>query len=339
MERCTELMRRLVKAAVIGAALAGTPVTAVGAQEITIRAGLTDPLDTPYGEAMLEFKRIVEEGSKSRIRVQLFPSAQLGGVPEQLENVRTGVQEMTLISPAYAGQFFPAFDVLELPFLVTNWEEAQRMLDSAAFSKLTTDAASGIGVKIVGNFPYGFRNVANGKRPVTKLEDLKGLKLRTQSSPVHIAAFRALGANPVAIGWGETYQAVQTGVVDGLENANTVLIANRFPEIAKYVSNTRHLFGMLLVAMNARLLDGMSPDDQNLIKRGMDAAQKINISRAIQIDQNAGAALTKLGAQVNEVSPEEIAKMRQAVQPVLKEYGPKFEPYLSELQAAAAVKS
>jgi tripartite ATP-independent transporter DctP family solute receptor len=313
-------------------------VAPASAVDITIRAGLTDPLDTPYGEAMLEFKRIVEEGSQKRIEVQLFPSAQLGAIPEQLENVKVGGQEMSLFSPAYAGQFFPAFDVLELPFLVTNWDEAQRMLKSDAFKRLTSEAAKAIGVKIVGTFPYGFRNIANSKHPVRTLQNFSGLKLRVQNSPVHIAAFRALGANPVAIGWDETYQAVQTGVVDGLENANTVLIANRYPEIAKYVSRTGHLFGMLLVSMNTKLYDSLSPADQKLIIKGMEAAEAINLARALEIDKSSVDTLTKMGAVVNDVSPEAVQEMRKAVQPVLDEFGPKFQPHLDALTAAAAGK-
>ncbi len=179
-------------AGAIAAIMAATTSGIANAADITIRAGLTDPLDTPYGEAMLEFKRIVEEGSNNRIEVQLFPSAQLGAVPEQLENVKVGAQEMTLFSPAYAGQFFPAFNVLELPFLVTNWDEAQAMLNSEAFKTLTDEAAAAIDVKVIGNFPYGFRNIANSRHPVEKMSDFSGLKLRVQNSPVHIAAFQAL---------------------------------------------------------------------------------------------------------------------------------------------------
>lgn len=320
------------------AALMAASGSFANAADITIRAGLTDPLDTPYGEAMIEFKRIVEEGSEGRIEVQLFPSAQLGAVPEQLENVKVGAQEMSLFSPAYAGQFFPAFNVLELPFLVTNWDEAQAMLNSDAFKTLTDEAADVIGIKIVGNFPYGFRNIANSRRPVAEISDFSGLKLRVQNSPVHIAAFEALGASPVAVGWDETYQAVQTGVVDGLENANTVLIANRFPEIAKYVSVTRHLFGMLLVSMNSDLYDSLSAEDQALIERAMDAAEAINLARSIEIDQGSTAQLTEIGAEVNEVSAEAVAAMREAMKPVYDEFGPQFEPHFSALSAAAAAQ-
>ncbi|MBL4645688.1 MAG: hypothetical protein COA52_14055 [Hyphomicrobiales bacterium] len=306
------------------------------AQDLIIRAGLTDPLDTPYGEAMLEFKKIMQEGTDGRIEVQLFPSAQLGALAEQLENVQTGAQEMTLVSPAYSSQFFPAFNVLELPFLVTNWDEAGKMLNSDAFSTLTSDAEKAIGVKIVGNFPYGFRNVANSDHPVVLLDDLKGLKLRTQSSPVHIAAFEALGANPIAIDWSETYQAVQTGVVDGLENANSVLIANHFPEIAPNISVTHHLFGMLLVVMNAKVYDDLSDDDQALLESAINAAEEINLRRALEIEESSVAELEKMGAKVNNVAPDQIAAMRAAIAPVYEKFGPEFEPYLSGLQNAIA---
>lgn len=314
---------------------AAMTVTA-SAQDLIIRAGLTDPLDTPYGEAMLEFKKLMEEGTDGRIEVQLFPSAQLGALAEQLENVQTGAQEMTLVSPAYSSQFFPAFNVLELPFLVTDWDEAGKMLGSDAFSTLTSDAEQAIGVKIVGNFPYGFRNVANSKRPVVTMDDLKGLKLRTQSSPVHIAAFQALGANPVAIDWSETYPAVQTGVVDGLENANSVLIANHFPEIAANVSVTHHLFGMLLVVMNSKVYDGLNEDDRALLEKAMDAAEEINLRRALEIEDSSVAELEKMGAHVNVVAADQIAAMRAAIAPVYDQFGPEFEPYLSGLRAAVA---
>lgn len=329
-------MIRKLKTGLAASLVALAFCTQVFAQEITIRVGLTDPLDTPYGEAMTEFKKIMEEGGQGRIAVQLFPSAQLGAAAEQLENTKTGVQEIALFSPAYASRFFPKYNVLELPFLVTNWEEAQRMLASDAYSSLVGDASQAMGIRIIGNFPYGFRNVANGKHAVNTLEDFRGLKLRTQPSQVHIAAFEALGASPVAVDWNETYQAVQSGVVDGLENANTVLIANKYPEIAKYVSVTRHLFGMLTVAMNAEMYDGFSDDDRALLERAMDAAEEINIRRALEIEQKSRQTLVDMGAEVNDVAPDQTARMREAVKPVYDRFGADFQPYLADLQKAVA---
>ena len=318
----------------LAAAVSALSLSAALAQDTVIRVGLTDPLDTPYGEAMQEFQRIVEEGSDGRIEVQLFPSAQLGALAEQLANVQSGAQEMTLISPAYSSQFFPALNVLELPFLVTDWNEAETLLGSGAFDALMADAEAAIGVKLIGNFPYGFRNVANHSHPVETLDDMSGLKLRTQSSPVHIAAFEAMGASPVAIDWSETYQAVQTNVVDGLENANSVLIANKYPEIAPYVSVTHHLFGMLLVAMNADVYGSLSDEDKALVEEAMAAAEEINLTRAKEIEESSVGELESMGATVNAVPADQVAAMREAIAGVYEEFGDRFEPYLSELQAS-----
>ncbi|KMK64945.1 TRAP transporter substrate-binding protein [Puniceibacterium sp. IMCC21224] len=316
--------------------MAMLPFAPVYGQDVVIRAGLTDPLDTPYGEAMQEFKRIVEDGSGGRIEVQLFPSAQLGALAEQLANVQSGAQEMTLISPAYSSQFFPALNVLELPFLVTNWDEAEQMLNSDAFGTLMADAEAAIDVRLVGNFPYGFRNVANSRGPVETLADMKGLKLRTQSSPVHIAAFEAMGASPVAIDWSETYQAVQTHVVDGLENANSVLIANKFPEIAPYVSVTHHLFGMLLVAMNAKVYESLSEEDKALVAKAMVAAEDVNLRRAKEIEAGSVEQLETMGATVNDVPADQVAAMRESISGVYERFGDRFEPYLSALRASVS---
>lgn len=323
-------------AAAIAPVLALGGIGSASSQETIIRAGLTDPLDTPYGQAMMEFERLVEEGSDGRFDVQLFPSSQLGSISEQLESVRTGAQEMSLASPGWFSQFYPRLDMLEMPFLVTNWDEANRMLDSDAYRTLLETASEETGILIFGQFPYGFRNVANSDHPVETLQDFSGLKLRVQNSPAHIATFRALGANPVAIAWDETYQAVQTGVVDGLENANTVLLANRFPEIAQYVSSTRHLFGMLLVFMNVDFFEGLSAEDQALLGEAMRAAEEINLELSLKAEEEAAAGLREIGAEINDVAPEEIAAMREAIQPVYEEFGPRFEPELSALRDAAA---
>lgn len=319
------------------AALAATALAwEASAQQITVRIGFSDPATTPWGRGLTEMKRMVEAESNGRIRVQLFPSEQLGSLVEQVENVRRGAQEISLASPGWFSQFYPRIDMLELPFLMTDWDQVQRVLQSDAFNSLVRSAEKETGLLIYGKFPYGFRHIANSKRPVRTLDDLKGMKLRVQNSPAHIAIFRALGANPVAIAWGETYQAVQTGVVDGLENAHAVLAVNKFPEVAKYVSGTKHLFGMLLAYVNPKFRNGLSEQDRALLDKGMAAAEATNIKSAQEADDKAVADLKAMGTIMNEVSPETIKAMRAAVQTVYDNLGPKFEPELSGLQKAAA---
>ncbi len=304
------------------------------AQNITVRIGGFEP-GIAMGRSFAEFKRMVEAESNGRIKVQLFPGEQLGSLVEQLEHVRQGAQEMALVSPGWFSRFYPRADVLELPFLVTDWDQAQRMLNSQAFRDLALAAAKETDLYSYGKFPYGFRNIANSKRPIKTLEDMRGLKLRTQNSPAHLASFRALGANPIAIAWGETYQAVQTGVVDGLENGSLILAAHKFPEIAKYVSETRHLFGMLLAYVNIKFLDKLSAADRAILDKAMAAAEEMNIRLSREAEVKANNDLRALGAVINEVSPEVIKSMQAAVQPVYDSLGAKFEPDLSALRKAA----
>jgi tripartite ATP-independent transporter DctP family solute receptor len=310
-------------------------LSSTASAQTVIRFGFSDPPTTTWGRAAAEFKRLVEAESGGRIQVQLFPSSQLGNIPEMMENVRRGAQDMTLGSPGLFSRFYPRADMLEMPFLVTDWDQANRMLRSEAFQNLMKAAEQQTQIKIVGNFPYGFRNIINSKRPIRTVEDFKGLKLRTQASPAHLAAFRALGANPVALPIDETYQAVQTGVVDGLENANSMLLANKYPEIAKQVSLTKHLFGMLLVFMNPKLYDGLSEADRALVMKALREAEAFNLKLSLEADANSVEGLRKAGATVTEVTPENLKAMRAALQKVYDEFGAKFEPELSALQKAA----
>jgi TRAP-type transport system periplasmic protein len=305
------------------------------AQQTTIRFGFSDPLTTTWGQAAVEFKRLVESQSNGRIQIQLFPSSQLGNIPEMMENVRRGAQEMTLGSPGLFSRFYQRADMLEMPFLVTDWDQADRMLKSSAFQSLLKAAEQQTQIRIIGNFPYGFRNIINSKRAIRTVDDFKGLKLRTQASPAHLAAFRALGANPVALPIDETYQAVQTGVVDGLENANSMLLANKYPEIAKHVSLTKHLFGMLFVFINPKFYDGLSEPDRTLITNAVRDAEAFNLKLSLEAEKNSVEGLRKAGATVTEVTPENLKQMRAAVQKVYDELGAKFEPEFSALQKAA----
>ena len=325
-----KLLATLALAPIMAVAFA-SPVTA---QQITIRFGFSDPVTTTWGQAASEFKRLVEAESNRRIQVQLFPSSQLGNIPEMIEHVRRGAQEMSLGSPGLFSRFYQRADMLELPFLVTDWNQVDRMLQSQAFRDLIKAAEQHAQIRIFGNLPYGFRNVINSKRSIRTVDDFKGLKLRTQSSLAHLAAFRALGANPVALPIDETYQAVQMGVVDGLENANSMLLAAKYPEIAKYVSLTRHLFGMLWVFMNPKFDDGLSEADRALLTRAMRAAEAYNLKLSLEAEKSSMEGLRKAGATVTEVSPEALKAMRAAVQKVYDEFGQRFEPELSSVQRA-----
>ena len=312
-------------------AVGGVSVAAAQGKK-TIRAGITDPLETAHGQGMLEFKKVLEAETGGSIEVKLFPSNQLGTIVEQIENVKQGGQEMSMSTPAWFSSFYPRIDMLELPFLMTSWEQAERLFSSPAFADLSAKAQQASGVRIVGVLPNGFRNVINKRRAVAQVDDLKGLKIRLQNSPVHLATFKALGAVPIGVGWNETYQAVQNGVVDGLENANAVLLNAKFQEVAPFVSNTRHFFGFLLVYVNPRFYDSLTPVEKTAFAKAMKSAEATNLRLAKELDDKAVAGLRAAGAKVNDLTPEALAALRKQVQPVYDEFGPKFQPELEALQ-------
>ena len=320
-------------------AIALAPIMALGlasqvSAQINIRVGFPDPLTTPWGQSLQEFKRIVEADSNGRMKVQLFPSEQLGSLVEMIGNVRSGAQEISLASPAVFSQFFAKIDMIEMPFLVTNWDEGRKMLASKAYRDLLESAEKETGVRIYATFPFGFRNIINKKHPINTLDDLKGMKLRVINSPTQLAVWRALGASPIGMAWSEVYPAVQTGVLDGLENTPGVLAANKFPEIAKYISESRHMFGIMLTYMNAKFYNGLSAPDRAILDKAMKAAEEFNYKNVMALEDKSAADLKKMGAVVNAMSPATMKSMQAAVEPVYKSLESKFEPELSALRKA-----
>jgi tripartite ATP-independent transporter DctP family solute receptor len=312
-------------------------VDAVAGPKI-IRAGTPDPYAMPHSKSMKLFKILVEQQSKGEIKVELYPSMQLGKIVEQIEGVQQGVQEMAQSTAAWFSRFYPTIDALELPYLVTDWDSGERMYTSEAVKKLADEAEKATGIKIVAWFYLGFRHVINNKRPIGKLEDLSGIKIRLQDSPVHLATFRALGANPMAVPWAETYQAIQTGVVDGLENSLSNFVTQKFYEIAPYVSLTSHFFNPILVYMNSGFYNSLTPDEEKIINNALRAAEGMCLILAREADEAALKELKAGGAKVNSVPDDVIKAMQNEVKPVYEKYGKKFEPHFSALRKAAAAK-
>jgi TRAP-type C4-dicarboxylate transport system substrate-binding protein len=162
----------------------------------------------------------------------------------------------------------------------------------------------------------GFRNVTNNVRPIKKLEDFKGLKIRAQPNETHLAAFRALGANAAPMDWKEVYSALQQGVMDGQENPWPIIVDARLFEVQKYVSNTRHLFDFTVVVANKRLYDGLSADHRKVIDSAMTKAVAAQRALAREADEKALAQLVTNKMQYDEITPDELKRIQAAVSSV-----------------------
>ncbi|MDD3056848.1 MAG: DctP family TRAP transporter solute-binding subunit [Sphaerochaeta sp.] len=291
-------------------------------QKFTINLGIPESLENPVGVMASEFKKIVEEKTDGNIKVQVFPSNQLGGPSEMIEAVQLGNQEMTVVTPAWVSAFVPQISVLSFPFLFETREKAYELLDGVVGDELKV-AADKAGITILGFPEVGYRQVTNSKRPITKLEDFAGIKIRVQGDPVHIAAFKALGANPVSLNFSELYSALQQKVVDGQENSPTNIALNKFDEVQKYLSYTSILYDAWVIAMNKGFYDSL-PENyktivQDAIKEVVPLQRKLSAEADVVYREKLKATITS-----NEIEQKEMERIIESARSVYSQFNDKI---------------
>jgi tripartite ATP-independent transporter DctP family solute receptor len=225
--------------------------------------------------------------------------------------VRTGSIQICWIGMAFLSRTVPELEALSLPFLFTSREQAFRVADGPIGREIDRKMADK-GLTLLGFMELGARHVTNSKRPIRTLEDLKGLKIRLQPNETHLATFRALGANAVAMDVKELYPAMQQGVVDGQENPFAIIAANRYFEVQKYMSNTGHFFDFITIVAHRKTFEALPPAQQKAIRDGMDAAVRYQRERAKLQETDSIVTIRQRGVQYDEVSPKLIADMRTA---------------------------
>jgi tripartite ATP-independent transporter DctP family solute receptor len=307
-------LKSTLLACVVGGAISLSQV-AMAAQNLRIASNF--PAEHSVSKAMEIFKTEVEKNTTDSLKISLFPNMMLGGATENIDQTRSGTIFGTLLSVAYMSRIVPEFEAVSLPFVFNTHESAWKVADGKV-GQILNDKMAAKGFKGLGFGELGFRNVTNNVRPIATLADFKDLKIRLQPNEVHINAFRALGANPVAMDISEVYSALQQGVLDGQENPYDSIATRRFNEVQKYISDSRHLFDFMVFVVNKQAFDKLSPEDQKVVS----AAAK----KAIQWQRNASATeadkwrdtLIKRGMQYTEVSDEARAKMREATASVVQ---------------------
>ena len=197
-----------------------------------IKIGQGQTAGEPQVKAMDLFKEIVETATAGRVRVEVYPNNQLGNQRDVTEGIQLGTIQMASISSPMAG-FVPESNLFELPFLFANRDHFYAVLDSEIGESLKP-AFARRGFILLGYFDVGVRHIMTVNEPVHSFDDLQGLKIRTMENPVHLDAFRAFGANPIPMAYGELYTALEQGVIDGAEAANTNYYAKKFYEPAPY---------------------------------------------------------------------------------------------------------
>ena len=238
-----------------------------GAQTITIKFSHGQPPveEENIHQGVTVFKKIVEQKTAGRVKVEVYPANQLGKEREQFEGVKLGNIEMCMIAEGPMAGFFPEIMVIGIPYLFSNEAVAWRALDGPFGKALFEEMRKKTGVRALGIGENGFRNFTNRVRPIRTPDDLKGLKIRTMENPAHMAMVRALGASPTPIAWGEVYMALQQGVVDGQENPVSVIEVAKFYEVQKYLTLDGHVYSILPILISEKFYQSLPPDIKKII--------------------------------------------------------------------------
>ncbi|EWS62969.1 Extracytoplasmic solute receptor protein YiaO [Hydrogenophaga sp. T4] len=220
-----------------------------------------------------------------------------------------GAQEMMVGSTATLVGISKEMAIWDTPFLFSNTKEADAVLDGPVGQKVM-DKLQEKGLVGLVYWENGFRNLTNTKRPVTKLEDLDGIKLRVMPNDVYLESFKILGANAVPLAFSELFTALETKTVDGQENPYNTILSSKFYEVQKYLSVTNHVYSPWIVTVSKKYWDGLSKDEQKVL---LDAAKKSRDFERQDTRAEAAKALADLkskGMQINELTPAETARMR-----------------------------
>jgi tripartite ATP-independent transporter DctP family solute receptor len=287
-------------------------------KERTLKFSFVQPKDSHMGYGAQKFADLVSQKSGKKMKVRLFPNGTLGGDLQTVSALQGGTIELTTLPPGLLVGLSKEFGAFDLPFLFNDFKEADAVLDGPIGKRFMEKLPQGlVGLSY---WDHGFRNVSNSKRPIAKAEDFQGLKLRALEAPLMIDTFNALGSNAVPLPFTELYTALETKAVDGQDNPIVAFETNKFDEVQKHLSTTRHVYNPLVVLVSKKAWGQLSADERQVL---MDAANETRIDqRQVSREMEAKAIddIKKKGVIVTEVSAQERARMREKVKPVAENY-------------------
>lgn len=252
---------------------ATTPATTPGTtseEKLVVRiATVISSEESPTLKALRQLEKDVETKT-DKIDVQLFPAGQLGTDMESFDNVRGGGFEMTVLNPLVINTTLKDLAALDRYFLFDNEEHASRFFHGEG-GQYVLDMFQQMETQGLGFFPLGFRELTNSKRPITTMDDMKGLKIRGYN-PVQIAVWEAAGCNLSSVSWNELFTAMQQKLIDGQESAITTIYDSKFYEVQKYVTLTNHLYSTDILVANKDFMDSLSPENSAVLNECLETA-------------------------------------------------------------------
>jgi tripartite ATP-independent transporter DctP family solute receptor len=280
------------------------------------------PESSTHHQAALKFKELVEARSGGKLRAQIFPSSMLGSGVQMVEQLQAGAIEAASLPTAWIAPLAPSVQVLDLPFLFPSREVVHKVIDGATGAAIL-EPLQKVNITGVGYWESGFKQLT-GNFPIRTPADYQGRKIRTMPAPVIQEQFKALGAIPTTIAFGELYSALQQKVVDGQENPIVTIAAMKFFEVQKYLTLSNHGFIAYVFMLNKPFVDKLPADQRELLNAS--ARESTLFQRAIlqKVEEDNLAMFKKAGIEIITLTPEQRAEFEKAVTPVYDWYAGKF---------------
>jgi len=290
-----------------------------GADSVTLKLAHTGAEEHQYHLASEKFKELVEEKSDGAINVDIHPNATLGSEEDAIEQVMDGSVEMTTVAPdsSYANTV-PEMDVFGMPYIFKDREHAYSVLDGEIGQELL-DLAEDHNMKGLGYWEIGFRHITNDEKEIEKPEDMKGLKVRVQPSPVWENHMKALDANPTPVDFNELYSALDQGIVDGQENPLPTIDSMKLYEVQDYISLTGHTYNPAVVLMNKGTWDGLDEGQQAVIEEAIEETTKYHRELLAEKEDEIIEMLEENGVTITEPDREAFSEATREVKASIDE--------------------
>ncbi len=325
--------RQALSGLAVATVMTVSPVRAQG--KMVMKASDVHPTGYPTVEAIERMGKKLEAATGGRLSIQMFPSMQLGGEKEMIEQAQLGALQFARISVGPMGTLVPEFNVFNLPFVFRDTKHMEAVIDGPIGDEMLQKLSDHPTSNLIGLcwMNAGSRHVYNSKRPIEKVEDLKGLKIRMMGNPLFVDTMNALGGNGVAMGFDQLINAMQTGVVDGAENNEPSYASGQHYRYAKYYSRTGHLMIPEIVVFSRRTWRSLSADDQALLRKLAKETQLEQRKLWYAREEESLKQMREAGVIINDVADKKA--FQDAVKPVWDKYGASLKALVERIQAVS----
>jgi tripartite ATP-independent transporter DctP family solute receptor len=325
--------QRLAMAGVLTLVAASFGGSALAQQKVVLKASDVHPTGYPTVAAVESMGKKLEAATNGRLTIQMYPSMQLGGEKEAIEQAQVGALAFARVSVGALGPVVDDLNVFNLPYLFRNTAHMQKVIDGPIGQELLDKVTNNTKAGMIGVcwMDAGARSLYDTKKPIRNIDDLKGMKFRVMGNPMFVDMMNALGGNGVAMGYDQVFNALQTGVVDGAENNPPSFVFDNHYTVAKYYTLDEHLIVPEMLVMSRKIWDGLSAADQALIKKFAREAQFDERALWVKYENDAMDKAKAAGIIITEIADKK--PFQAAVKPVWDKYGPKYADMVKRIQA------